>query len=156
MGGQVNPQSEMFGYCCAEKRVPADHPLHAVGAYADSALKEIRPLLDELYGEFGRPSIPPERLLKTQLLIALYSERSDRLFCEMRDYDILYRWLLDMGLEEPSFDASSLSKNRERLAKREVGVTSVDTVVRDARRLKLLSDERFSVNGKPFPLKAIG
>lgn len=147
MRGEVEPQSELFSYFSAEKRVPADHPLRSIKSYADGALKEIRPLLDSLYSEIGRPSIPPERLLKSQLLIALYSVRSDRLFCEMLDYNILYRWFLDMGLEEPSFDASSFSKNRERLAKQEVAVTFFDAVVREARRRKLLCDEHFSVDG---------
>jgi transposase len=145
--GKVDPQSGLFSYLSPEQRVPADHPLRSIKAYADAALKEIRPLLDSLYSEVGRPSIPPERLLKAQLLIALYSVRSDRLFCETLDYNILYRWFLDMGLEEPSFDASSFSKNRERLARQEVAVTFFDTVVREARRQKLLCDEHFSVDG---------
>ncbi len=147
MRGEVEPQSKLFSYFSPEERVPAEHPLRSIKTYADAALKEIRPLLDSLYSEMGRPSIPPERLLKSQLLIALYSVRSDRLFCEMLDYNILYRWFLDMGLEEPSFDASSFSKNRERLAKQEVARRFFDTVVRQARRLKLLSDEHFSVDG---------
>ena len=92
----------------------------------------------------ARPSIPPERLLKAQLLIALYSVRSDRLFCETLDYNILFRWFLDMGLEEPSFDASTFSKNRERLAGEDVALKFFDAVVREARKLELLSDEHFS------------
>jgi IS5 family transposase len=95
----------------------------------------------------GHPSIPPEHLLKAQLLIALYSVRSDRLFCETLDYNILFRWFLDMGLEEPSFDASTFSKNRERLASDEVALKFFDAVVREARALELLSDEHFSVDG---------
>ncbi len=95
----------------------------------------------------GRPSIPPERLLKAQLLIALYSVRSDRLFCETLDYNILFRWFLDMGLEEPSFDAFTFSKNRERLAGEDVALRFFDAVVREVRALELLSDEHFSVDG---------
>ena len=106
----------MFSYFSPEERVPAKHPLRLIKAYTDSALKQIRPLLDGIYSQIGRPSIPPERLLNTQLLIALYSVRSDRLFGETLDYNILFRCFLDMGLEEPSFDASTFSKNRERLA----------------------------------------
>jgi hypothetical protein len=86
-------------------------------------------------------------LLKAQLLIALYSVRSDRLFCETLDYNILFRWFLDMGLEDPSFDASTFSKNRERLANEEVALSFFDAVVREARALELLSDEHFSVDG---------
>ena len=79
MRGHVNPQSHMFSYVSPELRVPAKHPLRSIKAYTDSALKQIRPVLDGIYCQIGRPSIPPERLLKTQLLIALYSVRSDRL-----------------------------------------------------------------------------
>jgi transposase len=147
MRGHVDPQSHLFSYFSPEERVPPSHPLRSIKAYTDSALKQIRPLLDGLYSEIGRPSIPPERLLKAQLLIALYSVRSDRLFCETLDYNILFRWFLDMSLQEPAFDASTFSKNRERLAREEVAVKFFDAVVREARRLELLSDEHFSVDG---------
>lgn len=147
MRGHVDPQSHLFSYFSPEERVPANHPLRSIKAYTDTALKQIRPWLDGLYSEIGRPSIPPERLLKAQLLIALYSVRSDRLFCETLDYNILFRWFLDMSLQESSFDASSFSKNRERLAKEDVALKFFDAVVREARRLELLSDEHFSVDG---------
>jgi transposase len=147
MRGHVDPQSHMFSYFSPEERVPGGHPLRSIKAYTESALKQIRPLLDGLYSEIGRPSIPPERLLKAQLLIALYSVRSDRLFCEMLDYNILFRWFLDMNLQEASFDASTFSKNRERLAGEEIALKLFDAVVREARRLDLLSDEHFSVDG---------
>jgi transposase len=117
MRGHIDPQSHLFSYFSPEERVPAGHPLRSIKAYTESALKQIRPLLDGLYSKIGRPSIPPERLLKAQLLIALYSVRSDRLFCETLDYNILFRWFLDMSLQEASFDASTFSKNRERLAR---------------------------------------
>src|SRR5581483_3501107 len=98
-----------------EARVPATHPLRSIKGYADTALKSLNRDFDELYASTGRPSIPPERLLKASLLIALYSVRSDRLFCEMLDYNILFRWFLDMNLEEASFDATTFTKNRDRL-----------------------------------------
>jgi transposase len=147
MRGHIDPQSHLFSYFSPEERVPAGHPLRSIKAYTESALQRIQPLLDGLYSEIGRPSIPPERLLKAQLLIALYSVRSDRLFCETLDYNILFRWFLDMSLEEPSFDASTFSKNRERLAREDVALKFFDAVVREARRLELLSDEHFSVDG---------
>lgn len=147
MRGHVDPQSHMFSYFSPDERVPPKHPLRSIKAYTDAALSQIRPLLEGIYSEIGRPSIPPERLLKAQLLIALYSVRSDRLFCETLDYNILFRWFLDMNLEEPAFDASSFSKNRERLAKEAVALKFFDAVVREARRLELLSDEHFSVDG---------
>ena len=147
MRGHVDPQSHMFSYFSPEERVPATHPLRPIKAYTDAALKQIRPVLDGIYSDIGRPSIPLERLLKAQLLIALYSVRSDQLFCETLDYNILFRWFLDMGLEEASFDPSTFSKNRERLAKEEVARKFFDAVVREARALQLLSDEHFSVDG---------
>jgi transposase len=147
MRGHIDPQSHLFSYFSPEERVPASHPLRRIKSFTESALKQIRPLLDGLYSEIGRPSIPPERLLKAQLLIALYSVRSDRLFCEMLDYNILFRWFLDMNLQEASFDASTFSKNRERLASEEIALKFFDAVVREARRLDLLSDEHFSVDG---------
>lgn len=147
MRGHVDPQSHLFSYFSPEARVPAQHPLRSIKRYTETALKAIRPTLDGMYSAIGRPSIPPERLLKAQLLIALYSVRSDRLFCETLDYNILFRWFLDMSLDEPAFDASTFSKNRERLAREEVALKFFDAVVREARRLKLLSDEHFSVDG---------
>jgi transposase len=124
MRGHVDPQSHMFSYFSPEERVPAKHPLRSIKGYADSALKQIRPVLDRIYSQIGRPSIPPERLLKAQLLIALYSVRSDRLFCETLDYNILFGRFLDMGLDGPSFDASTFSKNRDWLAS-ELGVAAL-------------------------------
>lgn len=147
MRGHIDPQSHLFSYFSPEQRVPAKHPLRSIKGYTEAALKRIGPLLDGLYSQIGRPSIPPERLLKAQLLIALYSVRSDRLFCEQLDYNILFRWFLDMSLQEASFDASTFSKNRERLAKEDVALRFFDAVVREARRLELLSDEHFSVDG---------
>jgi transposase len=138
----------MFSYFSPEQRVPAKHPLRSIKAYTDAALKHIRPVLDGIYSHIGRPSIPPERLLKAQLLIALYSVRSDRLFCETLDYNILFRWFLDMDLEDPSFDASTFSKNRERLANEEVALRFFDAVVREARALELLSDEHVPAEGR--------
>src|SRR5579863_8179552 len=147
MRGQLDPRGQMFSYFSPESRVPAEHPLRSIKAHTDRVLKELCGELDALYSEIGRPSIPPERLLKAQLLIALYSIRSDRLFCEQLDYNILFRWFLDMSLQESSFDASTFIKNRERLAREEVALRFFDAVVREARRLRLLSDEHFSVDG---------
>jgi transposase len=100
-------------YLSPEQRVPADHPLRAIKENADQVLKDLPPTFRAMYSQVGRPSIHPERLLKAQVLIALYSLRSDRLFCETLDYNILFRWFLDMSLEEPPWDASTFSKNRE-------------------------------------------
>ena len=137
----------MFSYFSPEARVPAAHPLRSIKGYADTALKLLSGEFDELYATTGRPSIPPERLLKASLLIALYSVRSDRLFCEMLDYNILFRWFLDMNLEERGLDQSNFSRLRERLVESKVAVRFFDAVVSEARKLNLLSDEHFTVDG---------
>jgi transposase len=107
----------------------------------------LSPVFDQMYAEDGRPSIPPERLLKASLLISLYSVRSERAFCEELDYHLLFRWFLDMSLVEPSFDPSTFSKNRERLLRHRVAQQFFDQVVVAADRLGLLSDEHFTVDG---------
>jgi transposase len=147
MRGENETQGHMFTYLSPEQRVPADHPLRAVKASADQVLKDLSPTFRAMYSQVGRPSIPPERLLKAQVLIALYSVRSDRLFCETLDYNILFRWFLDMSLEEPTWDASTFSKNRDRLLKHDVATKFFDAVVRMARQKHLLSDEHFTVDG---------
>jgi transposase len=147
MRGSKDRQGGMFSYFSPEERVPQQHPLRRIKVDADAVLKQLSPTFEAMYSTMGRPSIPPERLLKSLLLIALYSVRSDRLFCELLDYNILYRWFLDMNLEEASFDASTFSKNRERLVEHEVSQWFFDAVVKLARRQGLLSDEHFTVDG---------
>src|ERR1017187_6825756 len=147
MRGHVNPQAHMFSYFSPEKRVPAKHPLRSIKAYTDSALKQIRPVLDGIYSEIGRPSIPPERLLKGQLLIALYSVRSDRLFCQMLDYNILFRWFLDMSLEDAGLDQSNFTRLRERLVDEDLAQRFFDAIVKLARSEGLLSSEHLTVDG---------
>jgi transposase len=100
-----------------------------------------------MYSQVGRPSVPPERLLKASLLMALYTVRSERMFCEQLDYNILFRWFLDMDWDEPSFDHSSFSRNRTRLLEHDVAGKFFSTVVAEARELKLTSDEHFTVDG---------
>lgn len=147
MRGINDTQSYIFTYISPDKRVPAGHPLRAIKAFADAALKELSPVFNEMYSGMGRPSIPPERFLKAQILIALYSVRSDRLFAEMLDYNILFRWFLDMNLEEPSFDATTFTKNRDRLLEHKIALKFFDKVVGHARKEGLLSDEHFTVDG---------
>ncbi len=147
MRGQLDPQSSMFHYFSPDSRVPADHPLRRVKRLADRALGAISGELDALYSSVGRPSIPPERLLKAQLLIALYSVRSDRQFCEQLDYNILFRRFLDMDLESPTLDQSNFSRLRERLVATDVARRFFDEVVNLARKQKLLSSEHFTVDG---------
>jgi transposase len=137
----------MLAFIDLEERVPVDHPLRTIKALADVALAELSEVFDAMYAEGGRPSIPPERLLKASLLIALYSVRSERAFCEELDYHLLFRWFLDMDLLEPSFDPTTFTKNRERLLKHQVGQHLFDEVVAGAHERGLLSDEHFTVDG---------
>jgi transposase len=137
----------MLAFVDLETRVPPEHPLRTIKRLADEALARLSPVFDRMYAEDGRPSIPPERLLKASLLISLYSVRSERAFCEELDYHLLFRWFLGMGLLEPSFDPSTFSKNRERLLRHRVAQQFFDEVVLAADRVGLLSDEHFTVDG---------
>ena len=147
MRGHVDPQGGLFSYVSIEQRIPAEHPLRRIKPQADAVLAAMSSSFDATYAEGGRPSVAPERLLKASLLIALYSVRSDRLFCEMLDYNMLFRWFLDMGLEEASFDHSTFSKNRARLIEHEIAKEFFAGVIRRAREQRLLSDEHFTVDG---------
>jgi len=137
----------MLAFVDVEARVPLDHPLRTIKALADEALERLSPEFDRMYAAVGRPSIPPERLLKSSLLIALYTVRSERAFCEELDYNLLFRWFLDMNLMEPSFDPTVFTKNRKRLLEHRVGQALFDEVVIGADRHGLLSDEHFTVDG---------
>jgi len=128
-----------------ETSVPSDHPIRAIKFLADAALASLSPVFDELYAAGGRPSVPPERLLKGQLLMALYTIRSERQLCEQLQYNLLFRWFLDMDLLEPAFDASTYSRNRDRLMSHEVAATFF-MAVRDQSQ-DLMSREHFSVDG---------
>ena len=120
MRGRCDPQLSMLAFVDLDGRIPADHPLRTVKRFADRALAELSPVFDRMYAAGGRPSIPPERLLKASLLIALYSIRSERAFCEELEYHLLYRWFLGMDMLAPAFDASSFAKNRWRLLEHDV------------------------------------
>lgn len=128
-----------------EASVPSVHPIRAIKQVADAALRTLSGLFDEMYAETGRPSVPPERLLKGQLLIALYSIRSERQLCEQVQYNLLFRWFLDMDMLESAFDASTYSRNRDRLIKHDVAAAFF-AAVRD-QATDLMSHEHFSVDG---------
>jgi transposase len=113
----------------------------------DKALIELSPTFNRMYAETGRPSIPPEHLLKACLLIALYSVRSERQFCERLHYDLLFKWFLDLNIIDPAFDASTFSKNKERLLENEVARKFLVVVLEEARQRKLLSEDHFTVDG---------
>src|SRR6266849_3037818 len=147
MRGRQEPQASMLAFIDMESPVRLDHPLRTIKYLADEALADLSPVFDAMYAEIGRSSIPPERLLKASLLISLYSVRSERAFCEELDYHLLFRWFLDMGLLESSFDPTVFTKNRRRLLKHDVAQLFFDEVVRQAAGLGLLSDEHFTVDG---------
>jgi len=147
MRGEANRQTTMLSLRTPEQRVPADHPVRRIKVLADAALAELSGLLSTMYSDTGRPSIAPERLLKASLLMAFYSVRSDRLFCEQLDYNLLFRWFLDMNGDEPSFDHSSFTHNRGRLLDHDVARQFFKLIVEQARSLGLVSDEHFSVDG---------
>lgn len=130
-----------------EQRVPADHPLRAVKKLADAALGDLEAVFTGMYSATGRPSIPPERLLKGTLLMALYTVRSERMFCEQLEYNLLFRWFLDMSMDEPGFDPTTFTKNRERLLKHDVAGEFFRAVVTQGRRANLMSREHFTVDG---------
>jgi transposase len=147
MRGTKTPQRVMLSLKTAEQCVPAEHPLRRIKALADAALAALEPVLEEMYSATGRPSIPPERLLKGSLLMALYTVRSERLLCEQLGYNFLFRYFLDLDMVEPGFDHSSFTRNRARLLQHEVAGQFFALVVEQARALKLMSDEHFTVDG---------
>ncbi len=147
MRGRAKQQTTLFSLRTPGERVPKDHPLRKVKTLADEVLRELSPVFDEMYAGSGRSSVPPERLLKATLLMALHTVRSERQFCEQLDYNLLFRWFLDMDLEEKSFDHSTFSVNRERLLEHEVAQRFHDGVVAQAEKRGLVSKEHFSVDG---------
>ena len=147
MRGDNEKQPDLVVTMTPEELVPRDHPIRRVKALADEALRRLEPKLARLYSDRGRPSIPPEMLLKAQILIALYSVRSERLFCERLGYDFLFRWFLDMPGLTAAFDPTTFSKNRQRLLEAEVFEEFFSEVVGQAKKKFLLSDEHFTVDG---------
>ena len=147
MRGTDHQQSWMFSYISAERRVPADHPLRALRVMADAALAQLGPAFDAIYARSGRPSIAPEKLLRALLLQVLYTVRSERLLMEQLDYNFLFRWFVGLSLDDPVWDATVFTKNRERLLEGEVAQGFFTAVVDQARAHGLLSDEHFTVDG---------
>ena len=147
MRGKVRGQQTLLLVGSVEDRIPAKHPLRQIKALTDSVLARMAETFESMYSVVGRPSVPPERLLKSQLLIALFSVRSDRQFCEQLQYNLLFRWFLDLNLDEQPFNASTFSHNRKRLIKHEVAVHFLAEVVAEAKRRNLIRPEHFSVDG---------
>ena len=147
MRGDDDRQAEMLLALTPDQLVPTDHAIRRIKPIVERVLARLSPRFDSMYADRGRPSIPPEHLLKASLLIALYSIRSERQFCERLRYDLLFKWFLDLNVADPGFDASSFSKNRERLLAHEVARAFFAEVVDEARRRRLLSAEHFTVDG---------
>ena len=147
MRGQDGKQASMLVLMNPEARIPQDHPLRKIRKLIDPIYQNLSPVFDRMYSDLGRPSIPPERLLSASLLMALYSIKSERLFCEQLEYNLLFRWFLGMDAVEPSFDHSTFSANRERLMEHEVAARFFEEVVSAARQQDLMSDDHFTVDG---------
>lgn len=147
MRGDASNQTAMLLAVTPDQLVPSDHPIRRVKPIVERALAVLAPTFAAMYAPTGRPSIPPEHLLKGSLLIALYSIRSERQFCERLQYDLLFKWFLDLNITDPAFDASTFSKNRERLLTHDVAAQFFDAVLAEAERHGLLSDEHFTVDG---------
>lgn len=147
MRGQVNPQSDMLCLLSPERRVPQHHPLRRVKVLVDEVLRDLSPLFDEMYAQLGRPSIPPERLLKAKVLQALYTIRSEALLVEALDYNLLFRWFLDLNLLDPVWDNSTFSQNQTRLLQHRTAELFFARIVGLAREHGWVSEAHFTVDG---------
>ena len=147
MRGTDHDQGDMYSYLSPEERVRKDHPLRAIRELTDEILKRMSPLFDAMYAADGRPSIAPEKLLRAQLLQMLYSVRSERLLMEEIDYSILFRWFVGLNLDDGVWDATTFTKNRDRLLEAAVAKEFLAQVVERARGARLISDEHFTVDG---------
>src|SRR5271167_1839571 len=147
MRGKDTQQSAMFSYVSPERRVPADHPLRPIRVMVDVALKGLSRSFAGMYPDWGRPSIAPEKLLRALLLQMLYSVRSERLLMEEIDYSVLFRWFVGLNLDDAVWDATTFTKNRERLLDGAVAKEFLTQVVEQARVRGWVSEEHFTVDG---------
>lgn len=147
MRGLDDREPVLFSYVSLEDRVPRDHPLRAVKKLVDGILQDLSPRFDAMYARVGRPSIPPEQLMRALLLQIFYSVRSERLLMEQLDYNLLFRWFVGLGMDDGVWVPTTFTKNRDRLLSGEVAQAFFIAVREEARRRKLLSDEHFTVDG---------
>ena len=142
----------MFSYVRPEQRVPQDHPLRPIREIVDGALEALSPQFAKLYSVTGRPSIPPEKLLRALLLQAFYTVRSERQLMEQLEYNLLFRWFVGLSMDAPVWDPSVFAKNRDRLIDGDLAREFMAAVLNQAQVRALLSREHFSVDGsKPGP-----
>jgi transposase len=147
MRGTDTQQSSMFSYLSPEERVAANHPLRPIRLMVDDALKALSPAFSRLYSAFGRPSIPPEKLLRALLLQVLYTVRSERMLMEQLEYNLLFRWFVGLNMDESVWVPTVFTKNRDRLLEGDIAQKFFTHVLAQARMANLLSDEHFSVDG---------
>ena len=147
MRGSPDRQLSMLSSLSTEDLIPAEHPIRRIRVVVDAVLAELDDTFERMYSTGGRPSVPPEMLLKATVLMAMYSMRSERAFCERLNYDLLFKWFLDMRIDQPAFDASTFSKNRRRLLDHDVADEFFAAVVRQAKLRRYMSSEHFSVDG---------
>jgi len=147
MRGEDQRSEGFFSYVRLEARIPADHPLRAIRELVDAALQELSRSFDRLYAREGRPSIPPERLLRALLLQAFYTVRSERQLMEQLDYNLLFRWFVGLSADDPVWDATVFCKNRDRLLDGDIAAKFFASVLNLPKVRKLLSSEHFSVDG---------
>jgi len=147
MRGRTERQAKMLLDVSAEDLIPARHPIRRIRELVDAMLAELSPRLAGMYAERGRPSIPPEHLLKGTLLMAFYSIRSERQFCERLQYDLLFKWFLGLNITDEAFDPSAFSHNRQRLLEQEIAEAFLGETVRQARKQRLISEDHFTVDG---------
>jgi transposase len=147
MRGDDQQAGHLFSYLSPEERVPSDHPLRAVRRMTDEALRAVAPTLGRLYSETGRPSIPPEQLLRALLIQVLYSVRSERLLMEQLQYNLLFRWFVGLSMDDTVWHPTTFTKNRDRLLQGEIAARFFDAITVQARAAGLLSDEHFTVDG---------
>jgi transposase len=147
MRGDDEQQGAVFSYINPEERIPSDHPLRAIRAMVDRALKELGVHFEALYGRRGRPSIPPEKLLRALLLQILYFLRSERQLMEQMNYNLLYRWFVGLNPDDEVWDVTVFTKNRERLLQGEIAQRLLEAVLQQGRAHDLLSEEHFTVDG---------
>src|SRR5918994_6398637 len=147
MRGKPERQLAMLTSLSTEDLIPADHPIRKIRRVADEVLGELDGEFDAMYSRIGRPSIPPEQLLKATILMALYSVRSERAFCERLNYDLLFKWFLDLPIDAKAFDPTTFTKNRDRLLEAEIADRFCAAVVRQAKLRRYVSSDHFSVDG---------
>jgi transposase len=147
MRGDDRKQQAMFSYVSPEARVPKDHPLRPIRVMVDNALNDLAPLFREMYSHTGRPSIPPEQLLRASLLQVLYTIRSERMLVEQLDYNLLFRWFVGLSMDDKVWDHSTFSKNRDRLIEFDVAAAFFQAIKGLAEQAGLMSKEHFTVDG---------